>query len=317
MTTTPFIQLRDITKVYRVGAGLVRRGQPLHALGGVSLEVANGATYGLVGESGSGKSTVARIVMGADRASSGHATVAGRAIAGSRTQLKWVRDLLQPVLQDPSAALDPTMRVQDLIGEPLYARRVWNAPRIAARIAELLNQVGLPAELARRHPAELSGGQKQRVAIARALAPSPQCLVLDEPVSALDVSVQAQVLNLLRDIQQRQGLTYLLISHDLGVIAHMSDHIGVMYLGQLREQAPVDELVASARHPYTQALIAAAEPRRGDAIEPLPGEVPSPLAPPPGCAFHPRCAHATQRCRDAAPLLRQVAREHWVACHFA
>ncbi|WP_213765527.1 oligopeptide/dipeptide ABC transporter ATP-binding protein [Caballeronia sp. dw_19] len=315
--TTPFIQLRDVTKVYRIGAGLVRRGQPLRALAGVSLDVTTGTTYGLVGESGSGKSTVARIVMGADSASSGHTQVAGRALAGSGARQKWLRDLLQPVLQDPSAALDPTMQVQDLIGEPLHARRDWSAPRIALRIGELLTQVGLSSEFAKRHPAELSGGQKQRVAIARALAPSPQCLVLDEPVSALDVSVQAQVLNLLRDIQQHNRLTYLLISHDLGVIAHMSDHIGVMYLGQIREQASVDDLVTSARHPYTRALIAAADPRRGDAIAPLSGDVPSPLAPPPGCAFHPRCPHAAERCRNDAPVLREVAREHWVACHFA
>ncbi|HEM7842902.1 TPA: ABC transporter ATP-binding protein [Burkholderia multivorans] len=315
--TTPFIQLRNVSRIYRVGTGLIRRGQPLRALDSVSLDVATGTTYGLVGESGSGKSTLARIVMGADHASSGSVKVGGRKVTGSGLRLRWLRDLLQPVLQDPSAALDPIMRVRDLIAEPLHVRRDWSAARIVRRVDELLSQVGLPSELASRYPTELSGGQKQRVAIARALASSPQCLVLDEPVSALDVSVQAQVLNLLQDIQQCSHLTYLLISHDLGVIAHMSDHVGVMYLGQIREQAPVDEIVASARHPYTLALINAASPSRGEGITPLSGEMPSPLAPPSGCAFHPRCPHAAERCRNDAPLLRQVAPAHWVACHFA
>lgn len=315
--TSTFIQLTNVGKVYRARASLLQRSQPLTALSGVSLKVRAGTTFGLVGESGSGKSTLARLVMGAEQASSGRVEVAGRAVAGRGPRLKWLRNALQPVLQDPSAALNPTMHVHDLVAEPLRVRREWTGPSITCRVAELLTQVGLPPDASRRTPVELSGGQKQRVAIARALAPMPQCLVLDEPVSALDVSVQAQVLNLLRDIQSQSRLTYLLISHDLGVVAHMSDHIGVMYLGQIREQAPVDALIDSPKHPYTQALIAAAEPQRGEAIASLHGDVPSPLAPPSGCTFHPRCPAATARCRVEAPAIRKIGLDHWVACHLA
>lgn len=313
-----FISISDLHKVYRVGGGMIRPGQPLHAVRGISLNVQKGATYGLVGESGSGKSTVAKIVMGAERPTSGAIHIDGRLMDGRSKSLSWLRTCLQPVLQDPYGSLNPTMRVRDLIDEPLRIhRKDLTARQLILRVNNLMAQVGLPSSLALRHPRELSGGQKQRVAIARALALSPQCLVLDEPVSALDVSVQAQVLNLLHDMQRESGLTYLLISHDLAVVAHMSDHVGVMYLGALQEQGPVDEVLASPRHPYTRALMAAAEPERGSLTEPLQGEVPSPLNPPSGCVFHPRCPAASERCRREAPLLRQVAPAHWAACHYA
>ena len=313
-----FISLNDLHKVYRVGGGIIRPGQPLHAVRGVSLDVERGATYGLVGESGSGKSTVAKMVMGAERPSAGTVHIEGRHMDGRKQSLAWLRTCLQPVLQDPYGSLNPTLRVRELIDEPLRIhRKDLTARQLILQVNNLMDKVGLPASLALRHPAELSGGQKQRVAIARALALAPQCLVLDEPVSALDVSVQAQVLNLLHDMQAASGLTYLLISHDLAVVAHMSDHVGVMYLGALQEQGPVDAVLESPRHPYTRALIAAAEPIRGSLTEALQGEVPSPLRPPSGCVFHPRCPAATQRCREKAPLLRQVAPAHFAACHHA
>lgn len=313
-----FISLSQLHKVYRVGSGIIRPGQPLHAVRGVSLEVPKGATYGLVGESGSGKSTVAKIVMGAERQTYGTVSIDGRLMDGRSRSLAWLRTCLQPVLQDPYGSLNPSMRVRDLIDEPLRIhRKDLTARQLILRVNNLMAEVGLPPNLALRHPRELSGGQKQRIAIARALALSPQCLVLDEPVSALDVSVQAQVLNLLHDMQAESGLTYLLISHDLAVVAHMSDHVGVMYLGALQEQGPVDEVLASPRHPYTRALIAAAEPERGSLNEPLQGEVPSPMNPPSGCVFHPRCPAASERCRREAPLLREVAPGHAAACHYA
>ncbi|MBD1587531.1 ABC transporter ATP-binding protein [Pseudomonas typographi] len=313
-----FISITDVHKVYRVGAGMLRRGQALQAVRGVSLAVAKGATYGLVGESGSGKSTLAKVVMGAERPSAGTVHIDGRLMDGRASALSWLRTCLQPVLQDPYGSLNPTFCVRQLVDEPLRIHhKGLSARELTLRVNTLLAQVGLPTHLALRHPRELSGGQKQRVAIARALALSPQCLVLDEPVSALDVSVQAQVLNLLDDMQAERGLTYLLISHDLAVVAHMSDHVGVMYLGALQEQGPVEQVLAAPRHPYTRALIAAAEPVRGRLAEPLQGEVPSPLAPPSGCVFHPRCPAASARCRREAPPLRQVARGHWAACHNA
>ncbi|MFF7709017.1 oligopeptide/dipeptide ABC transporter ATP-binding protein [Pseudomonas sp. NPDC007930] len=313
-----FISIKDVHKVYPVGAGLLRAGHALHAVRGVSLEVPRGGTYGLVGESGSGKSTVAKIIMGAERPSAGAVQIDGRAMDGSQRALAWLRTCLQPVLQDPYGSLNPTLRVRELIDEPLRIhRKGLGARQMTLRVNHLMEQVGLPEALASRHPAELSGGQKQRVAIARALALAPQCLVLDEPVSALDVSVQAQVLNLLQDMQVASSLTYLLISHDLAVVAHMSDYVGVMYLGTVQEQGPVESVLEAPRHPYTRALIAAAEPARGSLTAALQGEVPSPLRPPSGCAFHPRCPLATQRCREKAPPLRQVAPAHFAACHHA
>jgi oligopeptide/dipeptide ABC transporter ATP-binding protein len=313
-----FISIKNLRKVYRVGGGMIRPGQPLQAVRDISLDVGKGATYGLVGESGSGKSTVAKIVMGAERPTSGSVHIEGRLMDGRAKSLGWLRTCLQPVLQDPYGSLNPTMRVRDLIDEPLRIhRKDLTARQLILRVNNLMAQVGLPSALALRHPRELSGGQKQRVAIARALALSPQCLVLDEPVSALDVSVQAQVLNLLHDMQRESGLTYLLISHDLAVVAHMSDHVGVMYLGALQEQGPVEQVLAAPRHPYTRALMAAAEPARGSLTEPLQGEVPSPMNPPTGCVFHPRCPAASERCRRDAPLLREVAPMHWAACHYA
>ncbi|MGI4812748.1 MAG: ABC transporter ATP-binding protein [Janthinobacterium lividum] len=313
------ITVRGLTKHYALGGGLLRRARPLQALAGVSLSVRSGTTFGVVGESGSGKTTLAKLLMGAEVPTGGTIAIEGRPMrADQSTDLAWLRTVLQPVLQDPDNALNPRLRIRDIVEEPLLLQR-GDLSREARqqRVLEILEQVGLSAAHAERHPAEMSGGQKQRVAIARALSLSPRIVILDEPVSALDVSVQAQVLNLLHDMQRAAALTYVLISHDLAVVAHMSTDVAVMYLGKIQELGPTDAVLARPRHFYTQALIQASQPLRGAAIEVLHGEIPSPLEPPSGCRFHPRCVHAVPRCRVDEPALRQIEPAHWVACHLA
>jgi oligopeptide/dipeptide ABC transporter ATP-binding protein len=318
MNAEPYLRVRDLRKTYAVRRSIFGRGHPLHAVGGVGFDVEAGSTFGLVGESGSGKTTIAKMLMLAEPPTSGSIEVAGQSLTAlSRAARTRFHQELQPVLQDPYSALNPRMRIGSIIDEPLRIHRLLSGPSRAARVAELLALVGLPADAARRFPHELSGGQRQRVAIARALGPSPRCIVLDEPVSALDVSIQAQILNLLRDLQQRLGLTYLLISHDLAVVAHMSRRIGVLYLGEFMEIADTADLVARPRHPYTRALMVSVDARGGPAQAVVAGEIPSPMAPPSGCPFHPRCPHAKERCRAEKPALRALADGHSVACHFA
>lgn len=318
----PFVEVRGLEKRYAIRQGLFARPASLAAVNDVSFSIERGGTYGLVGESGSGKSTIAKILMGAEAQSAGDVRI-GEYTFGVRptpAALAWRRTALQPVLQDPFGALDPRMAVGSIIDEPLRVQHVVKTRAgLDQRVAELLELVGLSQRHVRSLPGELSGGQRQRVAIARALALRPSVLVLDEPVSALDVSIQAQVLNLLKDIQAELGLTYLLISHDLAVIAHMSSQIGVLYLGQLLETGLADTVIARAAHPYTRALMAAADPGHAGSGEDdiaVVGEIPSPLHPPSGCAFHPRCTQAQQRCREHKPLLTQQDNGHWVACHF-
>ena len=321
--STAFIEIRDLAKVYSVRRGLFARSRPLRAVHDVSFTVERGTTFGLVGESGSGKTTIARIVMGAERLTSGHVQVGGFDPGSQHraTELKLSR-MLQPVLQDPYSSLSPRMRVGSIIAEPMHIHRTQaGASGTDRRVAELLEMVGLSPAMAKRFPHELSGGQRQRVAIARALSLEPTCLVLDEPVSALDVSIQAQILNLLKDLQARLGLTYVLISHDLAVVSYMSDQIGVLYLGQFMELGPKRAIVPLPRHPYTQALVTAAAPDETGAsraaINVVRGEIPSPLDPPTGCPFHPRCPRAEQRCAVEKPLLRELSAGHRAACHFA
>lgn len=318
MSTRAYLSVRDLRKTYDVRRGLLGRARPLHAVAGVSFDVARGATFGLVGESGSGKSTIAKMLMLAEPASSGVVSVDGQDIrsldAAARTHFHQV---LQPVLQDPYSALNPRMRVARIIDEPLRIHRTLDAQGRAQRVAELLRLVGLPASADRKFPHELSGGQRQRVAIARALSLSPRCMILDEPVSALDVSIQAQILNLLKDLQGALDLTYLLISHDLAVVAYMSQRIGVLYLGEFMEVADTATLMRGARHPYTQALIASVDARGASGAQSVAGEIPSPMNPPSGCPFHPRCPHAAARCREEKPVAREIAPRHWVTCHFA
>ena len=321
--TTPFIEVRDLAKVYTVRRGLFSRARALRAVHHATFSIEQGTTFGLVGESGSGKTTIARIVMGAEPLTAGHVRVGGIDPGSGRraTELRLSR-MLQPVLQDPYSSLSPRMRIGGIIAEPMRIHRTQGGGAgIDRRVADLLEMVGLSAAMAKRYPHELSGGQRQRVAIARALALEPTCLVLDEPVSALDVSIQAQILNLLKDLQARLKLTYLLISHDLAVVSFMSDQIGVLYLGQFMEVGPKAAIVPVPRHPYTQALVTSAAPDEAGTtrarIAVLRGEIPSPLNPPTGCPFHPRCPRAEHVCTVDKPPLRELGDGHRVACHFA
>ncbi|MBP2231874.1 oligopeptide/dipeptide ABC transporter ATP-binding protein [Azospirillum agricola] len=318
--TDAFIRISGLTKTYHVRPRFLARPRPLAAVAGVSFAVEEGGTFGLVGESGSGKSTIAKMLIGAETQSAGDIRIADRRF-GPRLSAEddaWRRRTLQPVLQDPTSALNPRLRVASIVAEPMRVQ--GTQPDNAAyerRVLELLEKVGLTAAHANRRPSELSGGQRQRVAIARALALEPRVLVLDEPVSALDVSIQAQVLNLLKDLQAELKLTYLLISHDLAVVAYMSSRIGVLYLGQFMEIGDKADVIARPAHPYTQTLIAASEPENAASLDLVKGEIPSPLAPPPGCPFHPRCGQAVARCRTDKPLLRPIGPNHHVACHLA
>ncbi|BCQ27411.1 ATP-binding cassette domain-containing protein (plasmid) [Caballeronia sp. NK8] len=294
----------------------------LRAVEDASFALPSGGTFGLVGESGSGKSTLAKIILGADEPTRGEVRFGAR-VFGKTTRdadRRWRQRAVQAVLQDPFGSLDPQMNVGDIVLEPLRIQKSGFArDALHKRLDELLAQVGLPAEFKRRRPGELSGGQRQRVAIARALVLEPEILVLDEPVSALDVSIQAQVLNLLKDLQDALGLSYLLISHDLAVVAFMSSHIGVLYLGRFMEQGTRDDIVECAAHPYTHALIAASEPDAPDVqagVHVISGEIPSPLAPPAGCVFHTRCPAARDVCRVDTPPVQRLSATHRVTCHF-
>ncbi len=290
-----------------------------YAVAGVTFAVQPGTTFGLVGESGSGKTTIAKMLILAEPPTEGSIEVAGQDLTRiSRAQREKFHSEVQPVLQDPYSSLNPRMRIGRIIDEPLRIHRRAMGVDYEARVRELLELVGLPRDAGSRFPHELSGGQRQRVSIARALGLDPKGMILDEPVSALDVSIQAQILNLLKDLQARFGLTYLLISHDLAVVAYMSQRVGVLYLGEFMEIADTREIVSDARHPYTRALIAAVDARSGsvDAAT-IAGEIPSPMNPPAGCTFHPRCPHAQARCRSEKPALREIGPSHFVACHFA
>ena len=294
----------------------------LHAVDGVSFEIRRGETLSLVGESGCGKSTVARLLVGLYRPTRGEVEFFGRNLREIDTAAgRGLRQKLQMIFQDPYASLNPRWRVADIIAEPLRAHRVCKTDAEAMqRVDELLTLVRLAPADKEKYPHQFSGGQRQRLSIARALATHPEFLVCDEPTSALDVSVQAQVLNLMKDLQRELGLTYLFISHNLAVVRHISDRVGVMYLGKLVELAPKPTLFAAPRHPYTRMLLDAIPDLEmtGRARTPVAGEVPNPLNPPSGCTFHPRCPHANPRCRTEAPVIklyRHAAGESHVACH--
>ncbi|SAL87651.1 oligopeptide/dipeptide ABC transporter ATPase [Caballeronia terrestris] len=312
------IRVTDIARTFPVRVGLFSRPKLLRAVEDASFVLPSGGTFGLVGESGSGKSTLAKIVLGADEPTRGEVRFGDRVFGKEArdSDKRWRQRAVQAVLQDPFGSLDPQMNIGDIVLEPLrIQRRGFARDALERRLDELLAQVGLPAEFKRRRPGELSGGQRQRVAIARALVLEPEILVLDEPVSALDVSIQAQVLNLLKDLQDALGLSYLLISHDLAVVAFMSSHIGVLYLGRFMEQGTREDIVQRAAHPYTHALIAASEPDALD-VKAIGGEIPSPLAPPAGCVFHTRCPSARDVCREDAPPVHWLSATHHVTCHF-
>ena len=309
----------DVSKpwLFRVLQGERRR--ILKAVAGVSFDIPKGTTLSLVGESGCGKTTVARLVVGLYPPSRGRIRFDGVDMASltSRAAATPVRRRIQMIFQDPYASLNPRWRVRDIIAEPIRAfGLIRDRAEIEARVGELLTQVKLSPKDGEKYPHEFSGGQRQRISIARALSSTPEFLVCDEPTSALDVSVQAQILNLMKDLQRELGLTYLFISHNLAVVRHMSDRIGVMYLGRIVELAPGETLFARPRHPYTRMLLDAIPDLEmtGRARTPVGGEVPSPIDPPPGCAFHPRCPLANARCKAEVPALRMVA-DAQVACH--
>jgi peptide/nickel transport system ATP-binding protein len=314
------LDIRNASKFFPIKAGWFRRAKMIRAVNDVTLDVQRGETLGLVGESGCGKSTLGRLVLRLDDPTAGEIRFEGVDLAKlKRNDMTAVRKRMQVIFQDPYSSLNPRMTVGQIIAEPMQVHEIVPKPQIAARVAELLNLVGLFPYMALRYPHELSGGQRQRVGIARALAVNPRVIVCDEAVSALDVSIQGQVINLLEELQQKLGLTYLFIAHDLAVVRHISSKVAVMYLGRIVEYAPAEELFANPKHPYTQALLAAApipdpviertRPRRIIA-----GELPSPLNPPSGCVFHPRCPLATEECKRAVPERRELGPSHYVAC---
>jgi len=317
----PLLDVRNLVKHFPVRGGfLSREVDQVHAVNGVSFNIAPGETLGLVGESGCGKSTTGRCVLRLIEPTSGEVWFDGKEVtAMDRAQLRGAARDMQIIFQDPYASLNPRMTVGAIIGEALVIHKLAKTQQEhEGRVMELLRIVGLHPDHARRYPHEFSGGQRQRIGIARALAVSPRLIICDEPVSALDVSIQAQVVNLLEDLQEQFGLTYLFVAHDLSVVEHISDRIAVMYLGRIVEVAPARDLYTSPRHPYSEALLSAVpipDPSLKRKRMVLQGDVPSPLNPPAGCHFHPRCPRAMARCATEVPLLREVAPGRMAACH--
>ncbi|PDV97394.1 ABC transporter ATP-binding protein [Candidatus Chloroploca asiatica] len=331
MTTVPtsapadpnvLLEVNDLKKYFPIKGGVLRRTvATVKAVDGVSFAVKRGETLGLVGESGCGKTTTGRTVLRLEKATSGEVLFEGKDVlrSGSR-QMKLLRRDMQIVFQDPYASLDPRITVGESIAEGLVIHNIGSSAERRERVREVLGRVGLHANQMNRFPHEFSGGQRQRIGIARALIMEPKLVVCDEPVSALDVSIQSQVLNLLKNLQREFGLTYLFIAHNLAVVEHISDRVGVMYLGKMVELAGRDDLFREPLHPYTKALISAipsADPTtRRDRIV-LQGDVPSPINPPQGCRFHPRCWIARDICKEQDPAFEEKRKGHWAACHFA
>ncbi len=325
---TPVIELQRVHKRFEQHPDLAQRllalagqgidRQTVHAVNGVDLSIARGEVVGLVGESGCGKSTLGRVVAGLLPATEGSVRFQGRDVAGLRGKERLAYTLgVQMIFQDPQASLNPRQRLHRILGEALQVHSLASKQDIPARVDRALAEVGLSPEYRTRFPHEISGGQRQRIGIARALMVQPDFLVCDEPVAALDVSIQAQVINLFMDLRESHDFTYLFISHDLGVVRHISDRVAIMYLGRIVEIAPAAEIFARANHPYTQALLAEMPDvgRRGRTFTPIKGEIPSPLNPPRGCTFHPRCPHAMPRCQEEVPVLMDIAPGHRSACH--
>ena len=318
------VSVRGLKKHFPIMKGIFRRQVgAVRAVDGVEFDIYRGETLGLVGESGSGKSTTGRVLLQLDKATDGSITYMGEELTTvSNNRMRELRKQMQMIFQDPHACLNPRMTVASIIGEPLVENSTMDKEARRARIDELLVQVGLDPSHANRYPHEFSGGQRQRIGIARAIALSPEFIVCDEPIAALDVSIQAQVVNLLKQLQEDLSLTYLFISHDLSMVRHIADRVAVMYLGNIVELAEVDDLYDNPKHPYTQALNSAvplpdpvAESTRQRVI--LEGDIPSPANPPPGCVFSTRCPVAVDRCFTDVPEWRNTGNGHWVACHLA
>jgi oligopeptide/dipeptide ABC transporter ATP-binding protein len=316
MQPNTLVEIKNLKKHFPAG-----RGQFVRAVDDVSFNIHRGETFGLVGESGCGKTTVGRCLLRLIEPTSGEITFDNQDLLGlSKSEMRALRRRMQIVFQDPYSSLNPRMKVGDIIGEPLIVHGIGNKQERQDRVAELLKVVKLDPDYANRYPHQFSGGQRQRIGIARALALNPDFIVADEPVSALDVSVQAQVVNLLQDLQEQFGLTYLFISHGLAVVEHISTRVGVMYLGKIVELAPATQLYENPRHPYTQALLASIplpdpEQTRDRERIALRGEVPTPLNPPSGCRFHTRCPYVMDKCKTHEPEFKEIAPGHFAACH--
>jgi oligopeptide/dipeptide ABC transporter ATP-binding protein len=317
----PLLEVRRLTKHFVVHKGvIVRRAVgKVHAVDDVSFEIAEGRTYAIVGESGCGKTTTARLILRLEEPTAGAVFVEGKNVHGLvGDDLRRYRMSVQAVFQDPWGSLNPRLRVRDTVAEPLVVNQKLGKKELAERVEAVMLDVGLQPRQADLYPHEFSGGQRQRIALAAALIANPKLIVLDEPVSALDVSVQAQVMNLLKELQAEHGLSYLLVAHNLATVRYLAWRIGVMYLGEIMEEAPTEELFQEPRHPYTRALLASALPThpaaRRDEV-PIEGEVPNPIDPPPGCRFRQRCPYAMARCAEEAPARREVAPGHVVSCH--
>lgn len=321
------LEVKNLRKFFPIRKGLLQKvvGH-VRAVDDVNFFVNQGETLSLVGESGCGKTTTSRCILRAIDPTEGQIffrTSDGSVVdvaAMPESKVQSLRSQMQMVFQDPFSSLNPRMTLLDIVGEPLLVHGMKNRQERMDRVAELLRLVGMRPEYMRRYPHAFSGGQRQRIGIARALALSPRLVVADEPVSALDVSVQAQILNLLLELQERLGLTYLFVAHDLSVVKHISDRVAVMYVGKIVEMAPTEEIFNAPRHPYTSALLSAvpvADPRIRSQMTPLKGEVPSPANPPSGCYFHPRCPYVVDICRTQAPPLEEISPQHYVSCHRA
>jgi peptide/nickel transport system ATP-binding protein len=313
--TTALLHTEDLTKVYQISAGIFKGKKSLTAANGISLDINLGEVVGLVGESGCGKSTIAKIIMGLEKATSGNVFFAGAPIENMDREEMSRR--IQPIFQDPYSSLNPRKSIEAIVSLPYRVHKVGNKAQMEARVEEILEIVGLPSRMRYSYPNQLSGGQRQRVAIARALMMSPELVICDEPTSALDVSVQSQILNLLLDLRDKQGLTYMIITHNLCVVEHIATRVAVMYLGRIVEEAETKTLFANPRHPYTNALLASVltpEPQLGLPETHLGIAYPNPINPPSGCTFHPRCPKATKACKQTRPEA-MVEADHLVACH--
>lgn len=318
--SAPLLAVRDLHKIFSVKRGPFRRTGSVRAVEGVSFEIRAGETLALVGESGCGKTTLAKMILGLEKPTAGDIRFDGASVVNAdAATMRNYRHQAQAVFQDPYSSLNPRLKVGMIIAEPLLAHEKTSPKAVRKRVEELLDVVGLPAAAADNYPHEFSGGQRQRIAIARSLVLNPRFLVLDEPISALDVSIRSQVLNLLADIQEEYSLTYLIIAHDLALVEHFSTHVGVMYLGSMVEYGPTDEVYDRPSSPYTKALLASV-PRPDPDFEPVTGvirgEIGSAMDPPPGCKFHPRCPYAMEVCRTATPTVA-ISDRHWMACHLS